>query len=419
MKASEPAKASPLALGLRMLSSLKNPSYRIYFFGNLTQFGAMSMQIVTNPLLIYRLTASKALLGTMSLVHAAPMIAISVFGGAFADRIQKKKIIIAGFIGSAVVSLLVGMSLATGLLNRENPSSWSILFIASAVQGVIMGLMLPALQAIIPEIVGREYLMNAVALNTMGMNVLNLVAPGVAGFIIGTDNFKAVYFTMSGLNLCGALFILFIPARSQVIARSSNIMSEIQKGFGYIRQESLILAVLAFTLIVTVLSMPYQQLLPVYVDDILKVGAKGMGLLLSVSGAGALVGSLILMALPNKKRGLLLLGSGVISGIALTVFSFSSYFALSLSFIFFIGLSQAFRMTIGSTLLQAYAQGAYMGRVMSLMSMQWGVMSICTFLAGVLAEVVDVQWILGSMAMLLAFLAPIFLIVLPSIRKIE
>ena len=419
MKTSEPVKINPAVFGLRMLSSLRNSSYRLYFFGTLAQFGAMSMQIVTSPLLIYRLTESKALLGTMSLVSAAPMIAISFFGGAFADRMQKKKILIAGLICSAVVSTLIGIFLATGTLNRENPSSWSILFISSAVQGVIMGMMMPALQAIIPEIVSREQLMNAVALNTMGMNVLNLVAPGTAGFIIGTDNFEAVFFTMTGLYLCGALFILFIPARKKIIAGASNIISDIQQGFGYIRKDTLILFILAFTLIVVVLSMPYQQLMPIFVDDILKVGAKGMGLLLSVSGAGALVGSVILAALPNKKRGFMLLGSGIIAGIALTVFSFSPYLTLSLAFIFFIGMAQTFRMTIGSTLLQAYTQGVYMGRVMSIMNLQWGLMSVCTFLAGVLAEVVPVQWVLGSLAMLLTILSILFLILFPTIRKIE
>ena len=169
-------KTNPAVLVSRMLSSLKNPSYRLYFFGTIAHFAAMSMQIVSSPLLIYRLTDSPALLGTMSLVSAAPMIAISVFGGAFADRMQKKKILIAGLLGSAIVSLGIGLALATGSLNRENSDSWWILIIASFIQGIIMGLMMPALQAIIPEIVSRDQLMNAIAMNTMGMNVLNLVS---------------------------------------------------------------------------------------------------------------------------------------------------------------------------------------------------------------------------------------------------
>ena len=416
----EPIKPSPLALGLRVLSSLKNSSYRLYFFGTLANFAAMSMQIVSSPLLIFRLTNSTALLGTMSLVSAAPMIAISVFGGAFADRMQKKYILIAGLIGSAVVSLFIGLALSTGILNRENSDSWLILFLASAVQGTIMGLMMPALQALIPEIVSRDQLMNAIALNTTGMNVLSLVAPGIAGFIIGdSSNFKTVYFTMAALYVCALLFILFIPARSQIIASGSKIMTDIQNGFRYIRKDSLILLILAFTLIVVVLSMPYQQFIPVFADDILKVGAPGLGLLMSVSGAGALIGSLVLAGLPNKKRGILLLCSGIIAGISLLVFSFSSYMTLSLVFIFFVGLAQTFRNTIGSALLQAYTQDVYMGRVMSILGMQWGLMSVCTFLVGILAQFVAIQWVLGGLAMLLCILSLLFLIFFPSIRKLD
>ncbi len=412
-------KTHPAAFGSRVLSSLKNPIYRIYFMATIAHFAAMSMQIVTTPLLIYRLTDSPALLGTMSLVGAAPMIAISAFGGAFADRLQKKKILIAGLVSSAIVAVGIGLALATGSLNRENPASWWILIIASFVQGIIMGLMMPALQAIIPEIVSREQLMNAIAMNTMGMNVLNLTAPIIAGFVIDSFDFQAVYFTMSVLYVVAAIFILFLPTRSRITTAASNIIADISQGFRYIRKDSLILFILAFTLIVVVLSMPYQQMMPIFVDDILKVGAKGMGTLMGVAGAGALIGSIILAALPNRKRGLLLLGSGILAGIALIVFSFSSQWILSLFVIFFIGLAQTLRMTIGSALLQAYTQDIYMGRVMSILNMQWGFMSVCTFVAGILAEVVPVQWVLGSLAILLSILSLLCLVFFPGIRKVD
>jgi MFS family permease len=415
----EPAKTSPLAFGLRIFSSLKNPSYRIYFFGTLAHFAAMSMQIVGSPLLIFRLTNSTALLGTMSLVSAGPMLAISVFGGAFADRLKKKKILMFGLLGSAVVSFIIALTLATGTLNKENPDSWAILFVTSAVQGVIMGMMMPALQAIIPEIVNRDQLMNAIALNTTGMNTLSLIAPPLAGWMIDRSGFYTVYFVMAGLYVCAALIISFIPARTKLIPSSKNILADIQKGFGYIRKDALILQILAFTLIVVVLSMPYQQFIPVYVDKILHAGATGSGILNGVCGGGALVGAIILAAWPGKKRGLMLLISGIVAGIALMVFAFSPYLSLSLVFIFFIGLSQAFRNTIGSALLQTYTQDIYMGRVMSILNMQWGLMSLCTFIAGMLAEVLDIQWVLGSMAILLVALSILFLTIFPGVRKID
>ncbi len=419
MNALEPRKTSPFAFSLRILTSLKNSSYRLYLFVTIAHFAAMSMQMFTSPLLIYRLTGSTALLGTMSLVSSAPMIIVSIFGGAIADRVSKKKIMITALIGLAVVSTLIGLSLSSGMLSREHPESWWMLFVASAIQGCIMGLMMPALQAIIPEIVDRDQLMNAIALNSMGMNVLQLLSPAIAGPIIDRFNFQAVYFSMTGLYLVGALLVVFITARKQIVAGGTRIMADIQQGFQYIRKDSMILLILFFTLVVTVLAMPYQQFLPVFYDDILKIGATGGGLLMSVSGVGALVGSLILATLPNKKRGIMLLASGILSGVALVIFSFSSHLYLSLIVIFFIGLAQTFRMTIGSALVQAYTQGAYMGRVMSILNMQWGFMSLCTFLAGIIAEKVNVQWVLGSLAMILIAISLVFIIFTTNIRKVE
>ena len=419
MNPPEPRKTNTSAFGIRMLSSLTNPLYRLYFFGTLAHFAAMSMSIVSSPMLIFRLTNSTALLGTMSLVSAGPMLIISLFGGAFADRLQKKKLLIAGLLGSAVVSSIIAIVLTTGTLNSENHDSWLILFATSVAQGVIMGMMMPALQAIIPEIVNRDQLMNAIALNTTGMNVLNLVAPPIAGWMIDHSGFQSVYFTMAGLYVCAAFIISFIPARTKIIATGNNILLDIQKGFRYIRKDPMIFQILAFTLIIVVFCMPYQQFVPVYVDKILHAGATGSGIINGVCGGGALVGSLILAAWPGKKRGLMLLGSGVLAGISLIIFSFSAYLGLSLIFIFFVGLSQAFRNTIGSALLQTYTQADYMGRVMSITNVQWGLMSLCTFFVGMLAEVFTVQWVLGSMAMILVILSLCFIVFFPRVRKVD
>jgi MFS family permease len=165
--------------------------------------------------------------------------------------------------------------------------------------------------------------------------------------------------------------------------------------------------------------MPYQQLLPIFVDDILKVGATGMGLLLSVSGAGAIVGSLVLASLPNRKRGLILLASSLISGTALVFFSFSTVWTLSLVFIVFIGLGQTIRGTLSSALLQSYVEGPYMGRVMAILMMEWGIVSLVTFVAGLMAEVMPVQWVVSSLALLLISLTLLALIFVPRVRKID
>ena len=115
----------------------------------------------------------------------------------------------------------------------------------------------------------------------------------------------------------------------------------------------------------------------------------------------------------------MLLGSGLIAGFALISFSFSTIWGLSLGTMVFIGLAQTFRMTISSTLLQAYSKPEYRGRVMSIFSMQWGLMSIFTFIAGILSETVSVQWVLGSLAMLLVALSLLSLVFVRSIKRVE
>ena len=204
-----PPKTTPLSIGLRMFSSLKSPTYRLYFFATIAHFAAMSMQIVSNPYLIYHLTNSKALLGTMSLVSAFPMIIVSIFGGV--RRPDTEKVFtIGGMTSLAIVSILIAFALMTGALNSHDSNSWWILIIASFIQGCIMGMMMPAIQAIIPELVTRDQLMNAIAMNTLGMTTLNLAAPVAAGYIIGDNgNYQTVYFLMTGFYLLALLFILF------------------------------------------------------------------------------------------------------------------------------------------------------------------------------------------------------------------
>jgi MFS family permease len=413
------SQAGGSGFGLRMLRSLKNPTYRLYLPGSLMQFAALSMQIITGPLLMYRLTESRALLGLVALISAFPMIFVSIFGGVIADRVQKRRIIIAGLAGSAIVSLGIAIALTMGVISKENSGSWGILLVGMLCMGSLMGFMMPALQALVAEIVAMEELMNAVAFNTMGMNILTVAAPSVAGAVIDSLGFDAVYYAMAGLYICSGVFIFSIRGGRQPLGGSGNVLLEIQKGFQYMQRNSMIMTVLLFSLVATALSMPYQQLLPIYTDDILMVSATEQGILMSTAGVGALVGSIILTALPNKKRGLMLIGSGLIAGAALVVFSFSAIWRLSLATMVFIGLGQTFRMTISSTLLQAYAETEYRGRVMSIFSMQWGLMSVITFFAGLISERAPVQWVLGSISMLLIVLSLMAIVLVPSFRKLD
>ena len=159
--------------------------------------------------------------------------------------------------------------------------------------------------------------------------------------------------------------------------------------------------------------------------DIYGVGAKGMGILISVSGIGAMAGSIFLASLPNKKRGLMFILGSLILGLSLVGFSFSSYWfpayawPVALVFIVFVGIGQTARMTLGNTLLQYYVQDEYRGRVMSLYMMEFGLTSFGVFFAGILTDIVGVRWSVGGLAIALVVLSIYMLIFMPRLRNLD
>ena len=188
---------------------------------------------------------------------------------------------------------------------------------------------------------------------------------------------------------------------------------------------STIFLVLVITFIVTLLSMPYMMLLPALTEDVLNVDERGFGILLSMSGVGAMLGSILLASLPNRKRGLMLMLGSLLSGIALTGLFFvdslfpSMMWTAAMVFIFFVGIGQTARMTLGNTLLQYYVDPAYRGRVMSLMMMEFGLTSFGVFAAGILTDIIGIQWAVGGLAIILTLFSFFGIIFIPKIRKLE
>jgi MFS family permease len=407
------------SLGKRTFVSFRNRVFRIYFGGLLGQMAAMNMQQVVSSLLIYRVTNSAVILGAMSFSGAIPMLVCSFFGGVIADRFSKKRVMIIGQSAFAFTSLIVAVALTTGYLSREHAGSWWVLVVSSALQGGTMGMTMPSRQALIPEIVSGEHLMNAISLNTMGMNLLQILAPAAAGFLVEAFDFKAVYYVMTVMYLAAVVFFLILPDTQKVARTPMRAFQGITQGIKYVIHSPVMLPILLISSIIVFLAMPYNNLMAIFVDDVLHVGAGGMGILMSVSGLGALVGSVIIATLPNRKRGTLFVMSGILLGLSLTGFAFSTSWPLSIVLIAVVGLAQTGRMTLSSTLIQSYVDEAYMGRVMALYMMQFGFASLSTFLAGLLAEGVGVQWAVGGMAILLTAVMLGTIVFVPRVRKMQ
>ena len=410
---------------LRTFTSLKNPVFRLYFGAMLGQMAAMNMQLIARSLLVFALTGSGTALGIMALGNALPMLFFSLFGGVIADRVEKKKVLWVGQASSAVVSLAIALALVFDFLSAERSGSWIILVVAALVQGTIMGLMMPSRQAMIADIVGEEDLMNAVALNTFGMNLLRLLAPIPVGFVIFLWGYEAIYFAMTGMYVMAVVFISLMPKTGTVSLQGRGALRDVVDGLRYVRHEPTILVILVVIFVVTLLSMPYMMMLPALTRDVLHVDERGFGLLLSTSGIGAMAGSLFLASLPNKKRGLMLIVGSLILALALTGLFFSnSWFPsfawpMAMGFIVFVGIGQTARMTLGNTLLQYYVKDEYRGRVMSLMMMEFGLTSFGVFFAGIMTDMIGVQWAVGGLAIILIFFSIAVLAFVPRLRNLD
>jgi MFS family permease len=167
------------------------------------------------------------------------------------------------------------------------------------------------------------------------------------------------------------------------------------------------------------LSMPYTSMMPIFTEDILHVGATGMGLLISASGVGAVIGSAILATMANRRRGFWLIISGGFMGLLLAAFAISQNWYLSLALLALVGVGLAGRMTLSTTLLQYYVEDAYRGRVMSVYLMEFGLTSVGVFAAGLIAASFGVQWAIGGFALTLALLSLLAMIFVPRLRNLD
>ena len=405
--------------GFKTFASFRSPMYRLYYYSLVGHWAPMNMQMVTRSLLIYRLSDSGAVVGYMALSGAIPMLILSLYGGAIADRVNKKKVLIVGQMASAVISIGVGLAISFNFLSEDVPGSWWILIVSSFVQGVVMGIMMPSRAAFVPELVSQEDLMNAISLTTVGMNLFRIIAPASTGFIIDAWGFAVIYYIMGALYIMASVFMYFVQSTRKIVKQAQSTVSEIVDGLRYIRGHNIILLILIFTLSCTILGMPFNMLLPMFTDDILDVGASGMGIILAVSGIGAIAVSITLASISNKKRGVLMIISGIILSVALIAFSFNTTMSWALVISPFIGLGQTGQMAVGMTLIQYYVDPAYRGRTMSIQMLGFGMSSLGVVFAGVMSESLGIEWSIGGLAILLGMIAIAMLTFSPRLRKLD
>ena len=385
-------------------SSLQNRDYLMLWLGMMSLMGGMQMQMLARGYLVYDLTGSASLLGFVSAGMAIPMLFLAPIGGAIADRVERKRLI---QVGQLIVS---GLAIAVGIAIATDWVQWYHLLIASILQGTVWTFMMPARQAIIPQIVGPARIGNAMAMNAAGMSAMTLLAPAIAGGLYALAGPANVYFIIAGLSLLSVVMTTLVPKPQNEAqpARKPAMLRDIGAGLVYIKGNSMVMVLLVMGLATTLLASPFRMLLPVFVVDIYHRGPDSMGLLVAIMGGGSLVGSLAIAALGNWRRGMLLIIGSFISGGALLLIAAFPFYYAAAAIMILVGLGDAGRRTINMGLIMEVVEDQYRGRVMSVFMMNFGLMPLGVLPAGMIADALGGQTAIAILgALLIAVTLPI------------
>ncbi len=342
------------------------------------------MQSVAQAWLVYRLTKSALLLGTVGFASQIPVFLFAPVGGIVADRVNRKRLVIATQTASMILASILAWLTLRGHLNVH---VWPV-FVLAGLLGVVNAFDIPGRQSFLIDMVGKEDLMNAIALNSSMFNGARVVGPAVAGILVARIG-EGWCFAANAISYIAVIIgLLLMKVRSVPRISNRSPIEDIIEGFRWVNRTKIIRSLLFLIGLVSLVGMPYTVLMPVFADKILHGGARGLGILMGATGVGALFGALTLAA----KTGIKGLGRWVTItcatlGISLFLFSFSTSFWLSAALLLPCGYSMMLQMACSNTLIQTIVPDHLRGRVMSLYSMMFmGMAPFGAFFGGALAN---------------------------------
>ena len=349
------------------LRALKHRDFQLFFGGQLVSVTGTWMQTVALSWLVYRLTGSTLLLGTVGFASQIPILLVAPLGGTMADRHDRQRIVIGTQAASMVLAFLLAALTLTGRVQVSH------IVVLATLLGVANAFDIPARQAFLVDMVGREDLMNAIALNSTMFNGARIVGPAVAGVLVAMIGEGWCFFANAVSYVAVIVGLVMMRVRRPVPKPpSGSPLSHILEGFRFVRQTRPIRAILLLLGLVSLVAMPYTVLMPVFADRILHGGARGLGILMSATGVGALLAALTLAS----RTGVRGLGRWVAYscggfGAALVLFASSRSFWLSAALLVPAGFCMMLQMASSNTLIQTMAPDHLRGRVMSVYSMMF------------------------------------------------
>ncbi len=362
--------------------ALRHRNFQLFFSGQLISLIGTWMQSVAQSWLVYRLTGSALLLGSVGFASQVPVFLFAPLGGIAADRLNRRSIVIATQTAAMLLAFVLA---ALTLLHKVQV--WHV-FVLASLLGIVNAFDIPGRQSFLVDMVGKEDLMNAIALNSSMFNGARVIGPAIAGILVAKIGEGWCFFGNAVSYIAVIIGLLLMRVQSPVRALMASPLEHMMEGFRFVNRTAPIRALLLLLGLVSLVGMPYVVLMPIFADQILHGGARGLGILMGATGVGALLGALTLAFREGVKG----LGRWVAwccagFGASLVVFALSRTFWVSVVLLLPVGYCMMLQMACSNTLIQVMVPDALRGRVMAVYSMMFmGMAPIGALFGGALAE---------------------------------
>ncbi|HKV04416.1 MAG TPA: MFS transporter [Candidatus Acidoferrales bacterium] len=374
------------------IRSLRYRNFQLFFSGQLISLIGTWMQNVAQAWLVYRMTGSSLLLGVVSFAGQIPVFPLAPLAGMVADRLNRRKVVIATQTASMILALILAFLTLTGRVTVLD------VIVLAACMGVVNSFDIPARQSFLVEMVGIEDLMNAIALNSSMFNGARIIGPAIAGILVASIGEGWCFFVngVSFIAVIVGLFMMRMPHRQRE-REAVSALEHIAEGFRFVRKTAPIRALLLLLGLVSLVAMPYTVLMPIFAAQVLHGNARTLGVLGAATGIGALAGALVL-ASRTRVHGLgtwVAIACGA-SGTSLILFSLSHWYALSVILLVPVGFAMMTQMGASNTMVQAMVPDRLRGRTMAVYAMMFmGMAPLGALLSGGVAQRIGAPWTVG------------------------
>lgn len=338
----------------------------------LFSMAGFQIQMTVRGILVYDITNNAFITGAVSAGFAPSLLLFSMFGGVLGEKVDKKRLIQFAQGMNMLASILIGLLIYFDLLH------WSHLLLVSISQGAMFAIQVPARQSLIPELVGKDLVTNAIGLNAMIMGITTMIAPAIGGYTYEFFGPLNSYLIVSFTMIIGVFMVGFVPSfPPKLISKNKSTFEEIINGFTYLKTNKVIRLIWIHAVVLALCTGPFRMLIPVFAKDVYLSSPGEVGNLMAAGGIGGILSSLLIASLgPRSKRGLILILIGIVTGIGLLMASTLTFFIVGIVAMIIVGFSETGRWSLGQALMMEHAGEEYRARVISLLMMTWGLMPI-------------------------------------------